>query len=93
MKYLCIKISYLGNKPHHVATATPPPSPTHPSSAPNLAEQISAASFRPDSKTVTREALTATQHLFTWIPLNQVPQNLIKSIFQFTRVSSYAQVK
>lgn len=81
-----------GNKPQHAATATPPPSPTHPSSTPNFAEQICVASFRPDFKSITREALAATQHIFTWVPMTEIPMQLIKSIFQFTHISSYAQV-
>ncbi|KAK9752797.1 Exportin 1-like protein [Popillia japonica] len=81
----------LGNKPRHKATATPPPSPTHPSSQPNLAQQISAASFRTDPKAIIREGLATVQHLLSWSQLNQVPVQIISAIFNFTHVSSYAQ--
>lgn len=82
----------LGTKPRHAVTATPPPSPTHPQSPPDLSREITAASFRPDNKNITREALAVAQHLFTWAPLTQVPVPLIKSIFYFTNISTYAQV-
>ncbi|KAH0820153.1 hypothetical protein GEV33_002638 [Tenebrio molitor] len=56
----------LGTKPRHTATATPPPSPTHPTSTPSLPQQFVTATFKPDSKAVNKEALETVQHLFTW---------------------------
>ncbi|XP_017775704.1 PREDICTED: exportin-6-B isoform X2 [Nicrophorus vespilloides] len=51
----------------------------------------SLASFRPDSKAITREALSTVQHLFSWANLIQIPVQMITTIFNFTNVSSYAQ--
>lgn len=79
------------HKKRHYATATPPPSPTHPTQAPVLAQQISAASFRPDSKEIGREALAILQHLFSWVDLVIVPHYALYTIFKFTNTSSYAQ--
>lgn len=82
----------LGTKPRHTATATPPPSPTHPSSTqPNLTQQLATATFRNDTKALNREALLTVQHLFTWVPVNQIPMGLINAIFNFTNISTYAQ--
>lgn len=84
----------LGNKPKHSVTATPPPSPTHPSSAPDPAPpQLSAATFRPDSKEITRETLATVQHLFSWVELSTITPQLIRAVFNFTNASSYAQVR
>ncbi|XP_018332327.1 exportin-6-B isoform X2 [Agrilus planipennis] len=88
---LCNILEELGKRPRHSATATPPPSPTHPSSVPDLTKELTAASFRPDNKDITKEALAATQHIFSWVNLTQVPLQLIRSIFHFTNISSYAQ--
>lgn len=83
----------LGSKPRHSVTATPPPSPTHPSSAPDPAPpQLSSATFRPDSKEINREALATIQHLFSWVELSQITPQLIRAVFHFTNASSYAQV-
>ncbi|KAG5885493.1 Exportin-6 [Gonioctena quinquepunctata] len=81
----------LGSKPRHTSTATPPPSPAHPSSSPNLAQHLTAATFRPDRKVLTKEALETVQHLFTWVPIHQIPLQIIRAIFSFTNVSSYSQ--
>lgn len=81
----------LGNKPRHTSTATPPPSPTHPTCPPNLSEQLATATFRPDNKALNKEALDTVQHLFTWVKINQIPPRIIKAIFNFTNISSYAQ--
>ncbi|XP_023020105.2 exportin ellipsoid body open [Leptinotarsa decemlineata] len=81
----------LGSKPRHTSTATPPPSPAHPSSLPILAQHITAASFRPDRKILTKEALETMQHLFTWAPIHQIPVEMIRAIFSFTNVTSYSQ--
>ncbi|XP_008196875.1 exportin-6 [Tribolium castaneum] len=81
----------LGTKPRHTATATPPPSPTHPTSAPSLPQQLATATFKPDSKALNKEALETVQHLFTWVQINQIPPSIIKAIFHFTNISSYAQ--
>lgn len=84
----------LGSKTRHVVTATPPPSPTHPSSAPEPAPpQLSvAATFRPDSKEINRELLATVQHLFSWVELTQITPQIIRGVFRFTNASSYAQV-
>lgn len=83
----------LDAKPRHSETATPPPSPTHPSAPPDLSHSLSVAAFRPDNKAINKEALATIQHLFTWSPIGQIPVDLITAIFSFTNVSSYAQVK
>lgn len=83
----------LSTKPRHTVTATPPPSPTHPSSAPDpTPPQLSNATFRPDSKEINREALSTVQHMFSWVDLSQVTPQLIRAVFHFTNASSYAQV-
>ncbi|KAL3272659.1 hypothetical protein HHI36_014124 [Cryptolaemus montrouzieri] len=86
-------VIFSGNKPRHSATATPPPSPTHPSSTMGLTMQqlASVATFRPDSKALNREILTTIQHLFTWVPISAIHPQIIKCIFNFTNISSYAQ--
>ncbi|CAG9863214.1 unnamed protein product [Phyllotreta striolata] len=81
----------LGTKPRHTSTATPPPSPAHPSSSPTLSQSLVTASFRPDPKTLTKEALETVQHLFSWAPVQRIPSQIIKAIFTFTNVSSYSQ--
>ncbi|XP_028138810.1 exportin-6 [Diabrotica virgifera virgifera] len=81
----------LGTKPRHTSTATPPPSPAHPSSSPTLSQQLVTAAFRPDTKTLTKEALETVQHLFTWAPIQRIPPQIIRAIFSFTTVSSYSQ--
>ncbi|XP_031353857.1 exportin-6 isoform X1 [Photinus pyralis] len=88
---LCTILQNLGIKPRHAATATPPPSPTQPGAAPVLTRELINASFRPDNKFVTRECLGTIQHLFTWADLAAVPLPLIKNIFYFTNISTYAQ--
>ena len=91
--YLCCLGSlFVGNKPRHKATATPPPSPTQPIAPPNFAQQIEAASFRFDTKDVVRELLTTIQHLFSWSQLAEIPVQVIGVIFNFTHVSNYSQV-
>ncbi|CAH0564345.1 unnamed protein product [Brassicogethes aeneus] len=74
----------LGTKPRHLSTATPPPSPTHPSSQPNLNHHLETATFKPDSKVLIKEALETVQHLFTWVGVEQIPVKLIGAIFNFT---------
>ncbi|KAK9883135.1 hypothetical protein WA026_001329 [Henosepilachna vigintioctopunctata] len=83
----------LGNKPRHSATATPPPSPTHPSMAvgPSIQQLTSVTSYRPDSRALSREILGTLQHLFTWVPITEIPSHIIKCIFNLTNISSYAQ--
>ncbi|KAF5293825.1 hypothetical protein FQA39_LY03310 [Lamprigera yunnana] len=88
---LCTILESVGIKPRHGATATPPPSPTQPGSAPDLTRELIAASFRPDNKFITRECLSTIQHLFTWANLTAIPLALIKNIFYFTNISTYAQ--
>lgn len=83
----------LGSKPRHSVTATPPPSPTHPSSAPDPPPQLNVATFRPDSKEINREVLATVQHLFSWVELTQITPQLIRGVFHFTNASSYAQVR
>ncbi|XP_022916840.1 exportin-6 isoform X2 [Onthophagus taurus] len=82
----------LGTKPRHKATATPPPSPTQPNPTNlSITPQITSTKFRPDSKAIIREALAATQHIFSWVPLTLIPTDIIGAIFHFTHISSYAQ--
>ncbi|KAK4874303.1 hypothetical protein RN001_013663 [Aquatica leii] len=88
---LCTILENVGIKPRHGATATPPPSPTQPGAAPDLTRELIAASFRPDNKFITRECLSTIQHLFTWANLTAIPLGLIKNIFYFTNISTYAQ--
>lgn len=80
-------------KPKLSETATPPPSPTHPTSLHNFPHQLSAASFKTDVKSLKKELLLTIQHLFTWAPIGQIPADLIPCVFRFTNVYSYAQVR
>ncbi|XP_056643159.1 exportin-6-like isoform X1 [Diorhabda sublineata] len=81
----------LGSKPRHTSTATPPPSPAHPSSSPTLSQHLVTSAFRPDTKMLTKQALETVQHLFTWAPIQRIPSQIISAIFSFTNVSSYSQ--
>ncbi|CAH1116071.1 unnamed protein product [Phaedon cochleariae] len=87
----------LGSKPRHTSTATPPPSPAHPSSSPPPAVQPAAHSGtggpfrRIDDKALAKEALQTVQHLFTWVPFQIIPRRMIEAVFGFTIVSSYSQ--
>lgn len=81
----------LGTKPRHTSTATPPPSPAHPSSSPTLSQHLVTSAFRPDTKMLTKQALETVQHLFTWAPVQRIPPQIVLAIFSFTTVSSYSQ--
>lgn len=65
------------------ATATPPPSPTQPSDS-STPPPLNAATFRPDARDVSREALCTLQHLFSWIDLCSVTPPLLSAVFQIT---------
>lgn len=81
----------LDKKPRHSATATPPPSPTYPHMSQGLPEQLTSATFRPDGKIFKREVLNTLQHLFTWVPISCINSQIVRCIFNFTNITSYAQ--
>ncbi|KAJ8970467.1 hypothetical protein NQ317_009441, partial [Molorchus minor] len=54
----------LSAKPRHTSTATPPPSPTHPTSTPNFSHQLATATFRPDSKALNKK-LSILSNIFS----------------------------
>ncbi|XP_060521538.1 exportin-6-B [Cylas formicarius] len=80
-----------GTNSRHAATATPPPSPTHPTTSPSLEQQLATATFRPDVKALSQEVLNTVQFMFAWVPIESVPARIIRAIFCFTNVSTYSQ--
>ncbi|KAL1498173.1 hypothetical protein ABEB36_009014 [Hypothenemus hampei] len=85
-------LEHVSTKSKHTATTTPPPSPTHHSTfqAP-LANNFTTAEFRPDVKVLGQEALSVCTQFFGWVTVEQVPDKLIRVIFNFTSFSTYSQ--
>ncbi|XP_076269879.1 exportin ellipsoid body open [Rhynchophorus ferrugineus] len=83
-------IEKIGTKSKYTATATPPPSPTNPSTEANIAGHLNGVEFRPDIRLLGQEVLTTIQYLFGWVSIEEIPRKLIKAIFSLTNFSIYS---